>query len=119
MLVSVPGSLLLSLGQPVLQLTQRCLPLRVSCGVLSSVLLYLRLQSDQWQVRLDSYTLASETGPSHLGCWALPHLLLCRTFRLQGLLSRCSYERWRAEGSLGTSHFHGKDGRHQADEEEQ
>ena len=42
-LVSVPGGLLLSLSQPLLQLTQGSLPLRVSCCVLPSVLLYLLL----------------------------------------------------------------------------
>ena len=42
-LVSVPGRLLLSLSQPVLQLTQRLLPLRVGGCVLPSVLLYLLL----------------------------------------------------------------------------
>ncbi len=44
MLVLVPGSLLLGLTQPLLQLTQFPVPLRVCCHILPSVLLNLLLQ---------------------------------------------------------------------------
>jgi len=75
-LVLIPGSLLLSLAQPLLQLTQLPVPLRVCRHVLPSVLLNLFLHKRMTACQDALTTSECPAGTEDSGCHVLPTVLL-------------------------------------------